>query len=574
MEDTIDDAKKSLVLDHSAMSSAAVFNQVVQTDNRSEYDKQMDEAIYLSIQESASKKSLIDHSAMSSAAVFNQVVQESASKKSVSNPDLESKNREDKWLKQLEIVLNEEESNELLKTKNLELNYNQIRIDSNKAQQPIDENFGHVKTVQSCIDLFVSREFATKKEYFGGQPYKADDIIQIHYWDNQSVAPTKRKIMISMPDGIDKESPSYNHMQQTSTSKVLAAENKASGDLKRSVNSMGHDQTNSMESESIYLLLQFIHSVFPTFGDEWETDFAFDGLQCDWFIRRKVWPSDEYVAIQQKSASIKFGKQTRYNIATNQYDERLYCIAVGLLDYVHNNRPEHFDDIRGNASIFEIIDMGKSSNCNPTPGIEYSSINVEKRLYVSHARAGIDDPATFVNTMLNNIETWQRMSREKILFDMDDINKESDSQKRTEMKGIEKMNSVVVRQGGFVRAPRRQNETVDSVIVLGNQEIGISNKTASIKRGDSKQRYFSLKAAPFNEFASVIVAFYADDCNKFAVIPSVDVYNSGAKNFCWNENHLKKNVSIFDVSSDAGGAAFIQCIRKEFRKRNATDGST
>ena len=62
-----------------------------------------------------------------------------------------------------------------------------------------------------------------------------------------------------MPDGIDKESPSYNHMQQTSTSKVLlAAENKAAGISKRSVNKMGQDQTNSMESESIYLLLQFI----------------------------------------------------------------------------------------------------------------------------------------------------------------------------------------------------------------------------------------------------------------------------------------------------------------------------
>ena len=76
--------------------------------------------------------------------------------------------------------------------------------------------------------------------------------------------------------------------------------------------------------------------------------------------------------------------------------------------------------IQGNASIFDIFDIGKSSTCNSNPGILHSSLNTGKRLYITHARPGIDDSATFIDTMLRNIEHWPRMSREKILFYMVD----------------------------------------------------------------------------------------------------------------------------------------------------------
>ena len=249
------------------------------------------------------------------------------------------------------------------------------------------------------------------------------------------------------------------------------------------------------------------------------------------------------------------------------------------MGYVHNKNPEHFDDVQGNGEIFEIVDIGKSTYCKPSPGIFYSALN-DKRLYISHARPGIDDAALFINRMLSNIENWPRMRRDQILFDMVDINHVSDSisqsKKTTEMKGIQRMNSVVVSQGGFVRAPKRQNETVDSVIVFNDLEIGISNKTATIGSRDGKQRHFILGAAPFNLFSSVVVAFYPDDHNKFAVMSSADVYDTslGHSNFSWNESLLKPSVHIFDVSSNAGCAEFMECIVEEFLKRNATDDPT
>lgn len=114
------------------------------------------------------------------------------------------------------------------------------------------------------------------------------------------------------------------------------------------------------------------------------------------------------------------------------------------------------------------------------------------------------------------------MSREKILFDMVDLNKESDSKKRTEMAGIKRMNDIVVNLGGFVRAPKRQNETLDSVIVLGDKEIGTSNKTATKPtHGDGNQRCFPLLTAPFNSFCSFVAAFYKGS-DKFAVVRSAD----------------------------------------------------
>ena len=45
------------------------------------------------------------------------------------------------------------------------------------------------------------------------------------------------------------------------------------------------------------------------------------------------------------------------------------------------------------------------------------------------------------------------MSRDKILYDMDDLNKKSTNNDKAAMAGIKKINDIVVKLGGTVRAP-------------------------------------------------------------------------------------------------------------------------
>jgi hypothetical protein len=54
-------------------------------------------------------------------------------------------------------------------------------------------------------------------------------------------------------------------MQQYSTSAETAKQNKASGIAKTIEKQMGRDQKHALEGVSIYLLLEFIVSLFPTF---------------------------------------------------------------------------------------------------------------------------------------------------------------------------------------------------------------------------------------------------------------------------------------------------------------------
>lgn len=101
-----------------------------------------------------------------------------------------------------------------------------------------------------------------------------------------------------------------------------------------------------------------------------------------------------------------------------------------------------------------------------------------------------------------------------MLYDIGGVNAKMSFRKIPEVLGLAALAKVLC----GLRAPWRQNETVDSVW----EHIGISNKTATIQHRDPKQRSFHLGKHKFDHFCHWVIASYGDedDFTKVAIIPA------------------------------------------------------
>ena len=223
----------------------------------------------------------------------------------------------------------------------------------------------------------------------------------------------------------------------------------------------------------------------------------------------------------------------------------MYCIAIGIRNYVLVE-PESVDDTNvPSAKIYEVWDMGVCANLQPYPATAYGPVETAKRCFFMHNAKDYAKPEAFILQMIENIKNWgeEKMStRHKILYDMEVVNNKIAPNKIPEVLGLTELAKVLT----GLRPPWRQNETVDSVW----EDMGISNKTASIANGDPKQRYFLLSFHKYDHFCNWVIASYGGDDNykKVAVIPAAIVYRNGKKKFCWNESKpsTMKHVKLFD----------------------------
>ena len=53
---------------------------------------------------------------------------------------------------------------------------------------------------------------------------------------------------------------------------------------------------------------------------------------------------------------------------------------------------------------------------------------------------------------------------------------------------------------------------------------------------------------------------YSGELNKVAVMTSGTVFDTDLVSFNWNEKKLKPGVFIFDIDTEEGLTAFIQCL--------------
>ena len=418
------------------------------------------------------------------------------------------------------------------------------------AQNRVNSSVKKGALVTLLIAIVIFNEFLSGK----GVPLPADHVRQIEFWDEQekkNIPANKRKIWYTDLQGNERESPNVHNMKSSGTSAAVAADRKAAGSGQKSATKMGHDQLNALEGCAINLLLAHIKKIL---GDEawaeWSFAPVFDGLQADLMARHTSFPEGMYVPIQIKSAQIEFGKPTTYNLKKDQYENWMYCIAIGVRDYVLVE-PESVDDNDvPSAEIYEVWDMGVCATLSPSPAIAYGPVETAKRCFFMHNAKDYAKPEAFLRQMIENIKNWgedKMFTRHKILYDMEVVNKKMNPQKIPEVLGLTELAKVLP----GLKPPWRQNETVDSVW----EDMGISNKTASIANGDPKQRYFLLSFHKYDHFCHWVIASYGGDDNykKVAVIPAAIAYRNGKTRFGWNESKpaTMEHVKLFTLETQA-----------------------
>ena len=402
--------------------------------------------------------------------------------------------------------------------------------------------------VTLLIAIVIFTEFLNGK----GVPLPADNVRQIEFWDEQEkkkIPANKRKIWYTDLQGEVKLSPRVTDMKSSGTSAEVAAERKAAGSAQKSATKLGQDQLHALEGCAINLLLAHIKKIL---GDEawaeWSFEPVFDGLQADLMARHTSFPEGMYVPIQIKSAQIQFGNQTNYHLKGGQYENWMYCIAIGVCNYVLVE-PESVDDTNvPSAKIYEVWDLGVCATLKPTPATAYGPVETAKRCFFMHDAKDYAKPEDSILQMMKNIKNWgedKMFTSHQILYNMEVVNKKMSPEKIPEVLGLTELAKVLP----GLKPPWRQNETVDSVW----EDMGISNKTATINHGDPNQRYFRLKVHKYDHFCHWVIASYGGDHNykKVAVIEAAIAYRNGKTSFGWNDSKpsTMKDVKLFDLET-------------------------
>ena len=134
-------------------------------------------------------------------------------------------------------------------------------------------------------------------------------------------------------------------------------------------------------------------------------------------------------------------------------------------------------------------------------------------------------------------------------------------------EGIKAISEVLVSNGGSLQQTWFQQKTDDSIARLASGKINhLRHKTASINNNDPKQRHVKPSKRLDDQSCDYIVAKYAGQVSKVAVIESSKFYSCGKTAFYWNEDWgedklEKKGVFIFDLENEKDKAAFVELLR-------------
>ena len=408
---------------------------------------------------------------------------------------------------------------------------------------------GALVTLESAIVTY--NEFCAGK----GTPLSAADSRQLEAWNvtQSSERNSDKTILIELADGMLSRSKRVSDMKSRGISAEMSAHREMERVVKCRKAHLGHEMRNVLEGCAIECLLDLFKRYVPSSFKQWIFQPVFDGLQADLMARHESFLPEMFVPIQIKSAQVQFGKMTSINLNKGQYEDWMYCIAVGLRDYTNNTTPYDFDDthVEG-VHVYEVFDLGLCVKLSPCPATSYGSIESSKRCFFMHDAPAFPAPAVFLANMLQNLKNWpHRFTRDRILYNVDGLSLKVTTQKHVEVRGLYALSRVLE-----TRAPRRQNETVDSIVTIDGKDFGLSNKTASIANRRYEQRLFPISKHKFDHFCHWVIACYGDeDYKKVAVIPANVVYRCGKQNFCWNESNQDdmrlKQIALFDLRTQA-----------------------
>ena len=438
----------------------------------------------------------------------------------------------------------------------------------NSKDRVTDPYKGFEKTLAIVIatfELFIMGGVArcTKK----GVPLLESDPLQQKHWDNQVVQGRERTCLIRMQNGDIRTSPSCHYMYSVGTTSATNAERAVVRGAAVSAQTMGHDQNHSVEGTSIHLFKKALNRHCPVVASQWTFEPVFDGLQADMMGHHSSWDNNQYIAIQIKSANIQLGTQANYHLKRGQYEPWMYCIALGMRGYTMNENPTSPDDASApGASLFEIWNIGSTENIRTSmsslPTKPFIGVSDSRRLWMT-AKSPEVFITDFLLNMLEEMQNWPTLfTREQILYDFDVLNKVHSKTCKTEKEGFQVLDKAIAPFGLRFLPVARQNEAVDGKIVGGDLTIYVSNKTASIHHNNNLQRGFKLGKAPNKQFCTVVIASYAGNLQRVAVMAPDLVYTS-KMHFNWNEKDLKKKpgVRIFDL--DTQSKDFVEHLKNQ-----------
>ncbi len=443
--------------------------------------------------------------------------------------------------------------------------YNNKRNSENRVLNGKDTSHGKTKTLETIISTFKRVIMGIDLDTSQGDPRDVPMEVQIQHWDDQAakkIKPAFRTCMICMPNGDIVKSPRYNTMTNQGSTKTQKLVCKKTGLAKISATMMGRKQQNAIEGAAIRLLLTFINHHCPEMFAHWDFKPVFDGNVADFMAHHDSWAADEWMPIQIKSAQIQLGLPTSYSLLHGQYNNAINCIAVGIRNYITNEAPSSADDtaVSADCFIYEIFNVGVSANVivslRPTPGVKYGPMSADRRL---ECKDSVENRTVFTSQMLLEWEHWpNKLTERDILYDMEIVNAPGSESMKIEKRGFEAIANAVRLSGVKLSPVWRQNECVDYKLELSGKVVFVSGKTASVKNKNQQQRSFVLKVGPNKQFCDLVVASYAQNYQRVAVMASSEVYNTGKKGFTWNEKDLKKCVKIFDLDTEA--SAFVKYV--------------
>ena len=399
-----------------------------------------------------------------------------------------------------------------------------------KLREPVDIKHLNLEIVCDRISKWCDKEVL-----------KFTDKRQIDFWLSQElVIPSRRKILFS--DGT--QSAIYNVVQNSGVTKEISEHRKQEGRSKASEKQKGTKCKINLEGAAIKAFINLLKDKLPEIYIQLEFQAVYDGLYADQMVRFKN--SDKWSILQFKSGTWKDKERITYLSNANNYTNNIYVICIGI-----DNLKENIvnADIADDCNIREIFFIGNSNEnidtnymssiCNTKSKYEKYRVYTDKQ-NILESQEQLIKLGSLINNLLTFIKTTQ-FTRHEILYKFDTFNRYVSVNVQIEKLGFFALENALKNTSLRIRAPNRQEETVDFILYdLNNikNTLCISGKTGQYKEINVKSYSYNLSVAQNRHLCDYVFVLIKDLNGNFESVAIIDAnigYPENKKKFYWSE---------------------------------------
>jgi hypothetical protein len=375
-------------------------------------------------------------------------------------------------------------------------------------------------------------------------------------WTSQIVNPANRKvklidgryvILFNILNG-NTSGVQRTDAQKQATSALMSATQK----------SREHGQRHYIEAAAIKEFVVWLNHHFPK---EFEWQPLPDGLGADFIIRRVSPKTNQWCAVQVKSAKAHDSEQMNFNLAKPDGEvggkyEHMVITAMAVDPELLRPIPA---DGFNTVTTVEIKDLFVFQNASAIPGKSLQPFprqsNSKSVDYGSNRyTAGFDVPHQLEVTLklfADYVDNAPKFSREDAWFGKV-LNSSVSEQSWVEVMNCKALSEIV----GFdkLTAPLAQNECTDTIAHIDGTQVKISLKTATLHDRGFR---FKISRAPNASFCDIVLVFYIDritgERTHVSVLSAKEVYSIKTKAFYWSGTRrvhiLKSRISLSDAEA-------------------------